>query len=212
MRNTGTDTWTPARTRLGTTQPRDRASVVMGPGWLAPNRPAAIDRRVAPGETGRFTFTLRAPLEVGETSEYFNLVEEGVAWFSDPNLGGGPADNVIQVRVRTVPAATPDAGAMDAGGSPDVPAPQDVVRDEGLGEDVAEGDATDASDATNASDASDATDAPPSDAGEDVTPLQGGCACGVVAASPPRAASLLALLGVAAHRRRRRRPRDCEEV
>jgi MYXO-CTERM domain-containing protein len=63
-----------------------------------------------------------------------------------------------------------------------------------------------------ATDASDASDAPPSDAGEDVTPLQGGCACGVVAASPPRAASLLALLGVAAHRRRRRRPRDCEEV
>ncbi len=199
MRNTGTDTWTPARTRLGTTQPRDRASVVMGPGWLAPNRPAAIDRRVAPGEAGRFTFTLRAPLEAGEYSEYFNLVEEGVAWFSDPNLGGGPADNVIQVRVRTVPSAAPDAGTMDAGGSPDVVALQDVVRDEDVGQDVWRDDATDAADARQADVAA------PADAGDDVTPLQGGCACGVVVTSPPRAVSLLALLlGVAARRRRRR--------
>jgi hypothetical protein len=198
MRNTGTDTWTPARTRLGTTQPRDRASPVMGPGWLAPNRPAAIDRRVAPGETGRFTFTLRAPLEVGEYSEYFNLVEEGVAWFSDPNLGGGPADNVIQVRVRTVPSTTPDAGPMDAGGSPDVLAPQDVVRDEDVGEDVWRDDATDTNQADVAS---------PSDAGDDLTPLQGGCACGVNAHTRSSAGALLAALPWLAARRRRRRSR-----
>jgi MYXO-CTERM domain-containing protein len=114
MRNTGTATWTPARTRLGTTQPRDRASAVMGPDWLAPNRAAAIDRMVPPGMTGRFNFTLRAPARAGEYAEYFNLLEEGVTWFSDP-AQGGPADNVIQVRVRTVPR--PDAGVMtmDAG-------------------------------------------------------------------------------------------------
>ena len=114
MRNTGTATWTPARTRLGTTQPRDRASAVAGPDWLAPNRAAAIDRMVPPGMTGRFNFTLRAPARAGEYAEYFNLLEEGVTWFSDP-AQGGPADNVIQVRVRTVPR--PDAGVMtmDAG-------------------------------------------------------------------------------------------------
>jgi MYXO-CTERM domain-containing protein len=145
MRNTGTATWTPARTRLGTTQPRDRSSVVAGPDWLAPNRAAAIDRTVAPGATGRFNFTLRAPTAAGEYAEYFNLVEEGVTWFSDPGQGG-PADNVIQVRVRTVPR--PDAGvmAMDAGmpvvdaGVPtvdrptvDVPMPRDLGVERDLG-------------------------------------------------------------------------------
>ena len=114
MRNTGTATWTPARTRLGTTQPRDRASAVQGPDWLAPNRAAAIDRTVAPGATGRFTFTLRAPLMAGEYPEHFNLVEEGVTWFSEPGQGG-PADNVIQVRVRTVPVSDAGTMAMDAG-------------------------------------------------------------------------------------------------
>ncbi|TAK19308.1 MAG: hypothetical protein EPO40_34480 [Myxococcaceae bacterium] len=133
MRNTGTATWTPARTRLGTTQPRDRASAVQGPDWLAPNRAAAIDRTVAPGATGRFTFTLRAPRMAGEYSEYFNLVEEGVTWFSEPGQGG-PADNVIQVRVRTVPVMDAGTMAMDAGTmSADVGA---MATDAGVDEDV----------------------------------------------------------------------------
>jgi MYXO-CTERM domain-containing protein len=73
------------------------------------------------------------------------------------------------------------------------------VRDEDVGQDVWRDDATDAADARQADVAA------PADAGDDVTPLQGGCACGVVVTSPPRAVSLLALLlGVAARRRRRR--------
>ena len=120
-----------------------------------------------------------------------------------------------QVRVRTVPAATPDAGPMDAAGATDVIALQDVVRDMDVGADAA--DVPDVPDVPDATDATDdaflADDATSPDAGEDVTPLQGGCTCGVVAASPPRGASPLALLlCVAARRRRRRGPRDCEEV
>src|SRR5690606_1703348 len=49
MRNTGTRTWQPGSTRLGTTEPRDVASPLAGPDWLSPSRAAAVDRAVAPG-------------------------------------------------------------------------------------------------------------------------------------------------------------------
>ena len=166
MRNTGTATWTPARTRLGTTQPRDRTSPVRGPDWLAGNRPAAVDRTVAPGATGRFVFTVVAPQRAGEYSEYFNLLEEGVAWFGDPGQGG-PADNVIQVRVRTVAPSGMDAG-VDAGRDA---AAVDVVRDVAaeigtptdLGDDTAAGDAAVGEDAPRVDDTPTATDAPVAD-------------------------------------------------
>lgn len=213
MRNTGTETWTPARTRLGTTEPRDRMSAVVGPGWLAPHRPAAIDRMVPPGATGRFNFTLRAPNTPGEYSEYFNLVEEGVAWFSDPTLGGGPADNVIQVRVRTVPTAVADAGVTDVPVALDVPAPQDVLSADGtLEAEVPTPDlprATDAGaveDAASPNDAgalADATDdLGPRDEGDD-TPLQGGCACRAQAPAAVKLPWSLALLAACIRRRRR---------
>ncbi|MBK6534263.1 MAG: hypothetical protein IPF99_33250 [Deltaproteobacteria bacterium] len=41
-------------------------------------------------------------------------MEEGVTWFSEPGQGG-PADNVIQVRVRTVPVSDAGTMTMDAG-------------------------------------------------------------------------------------------------
>jgi len=123
FRNTGTETWRPGEVFMGTTQPRDRVSPAQGSDWVRSARPATIDRVVAPGATGRFNFSLRAPATVGqEFSEYFGIVREGVAWFSDPGQGG-PADNVLQVRVRAASAAPPDAGVADSG----VP-----VRDAGL--------------------------------------------------------------------------------
>jgi MYXO-CTERM domain-containing protein len=118
LRNTGTETWQPGMTFLGTTEPRDAASAIAGPDWVSPRRAATVDRVVAPGETGRFVFTVRAPTVPGDYPQYFNLVQEGVAWFGDD---GGPPDRWIQVRVtvvapRTVDAAMPDASvpAVDA--------------------------------------------------------------------------------------------------
>ncbi len=107
MRNAGTETWRPGEVFLGTTEPRDAASPLAGPDWVAPNRAATIDRVVAPGETGRFAFTLRAPSVVGEYPQYFNLLREGVAWFATPG------DAQLQVRVTVVPAECP-AGLGDA--------------------------------------------------------------------------------------------------
>ena len=230
MRNVGTATWTPARTRLGTTEPRDRSSPVRGPDWLAPNRAAAIDRRVAPGETGRFNFTLRAPTMPGEYSEYFNLVEEGVAWFGDPTQGG-PRDNVIQVRVRTVPVADAGPPVTDAAPPEDVTATEDatvtedaaVTEDATVTEDVAAvEDVSAVEDVTADVTARDAgSDVATRDAGEgDVTtsdagpsgelgeegPLEGGCACRASnPLRPSRPWPLAALaLGLVITRRRRR--------
>lgn len=104
MRNTGTETWHPGATFLGTSEPRDVASPIAGSDWIAPNRAATVDHDVAPGATGRFNFSVRAPAAAGDYDQFFNLVEEGVTWFSD---SGGPGDHQIELRVTSTPAATP---------------------------------------------------------------------------------------------------------
>ncbi|MBN8613231.1 MAG: hypothetical protein J0L92_21745 [Deltaproteobacteria bacterium] len=110
LRNSGTDTWTPGATFLGTTGPRDVASAIAGPDWISPSRAATVDHVVRPGETGRFNFTVRAPAAAGDYPQFFNLVQEGVSWFSDD---GGVPDDQIQVRVQsTAPPPCPeDIGA-----------------------------------------------------------------------------------------------------
>ena len=115
MRNTGTATWRPGETFLGTTQPRDGASPLVGPDWVSPSRAATVDSAVAPGDVGRFAFTLQGPDTLGDYTQFFNLVEEGVTWFSQQ---GGPPDNQLEVAVTVVaspPCAdgTPDHWTCD---------------------------------------------------------------------------------------------------
>lgn len=108
LRNVGTETWTPGVTMLGTTQPRDAASPIAGSDWVSPNRAATVDAPVAPGDVGRFAFSVRGPDTLGDHPQYFTLVQEGVAWFSDQ---GGPPDDQLQVRVTSVAApACADSG------------------------------------------------------------------------------------------------------
>ncbi|MCA9605196.1 MAG: hypothetical protein KC619_06360 [Myxococcales bacterium] len=115
LHNAGAAAWMPGVTNLGTTQPRDGASPLVGPDWIGPNRPATVDRMVPPGEDGTFTFTIRAPDAPGDYPQFFTLVQEGVAWFSDQ---GGPPDDQLQVRVTVLepppcPAGTGAAWACD---------------------------------------------------------------------------------------------------
>jgi uncharacterized protein (TIGR03382 family) len=109
MRNDGSETWQPGVTHLRTSEPRDGASAIAGPDWLAPNRPATVDRDVPTGEVGRFSFTVVAPATPGDYPQYFNLAH-GDEWFSDL---GGPPDGQLQVRVTST--AAPDD---DGDGSP----------------------------------------------------------------------------------------------
>jgi hypothetical protein len=128
MRNAGAATWTPGVTMLGTTGPRDVASPIAGPDWPSASRAATVDRVVPPGEVGRFSFTVRAPLVPGDYPQFFNLVQEGAAWFSDQ---GGPPDMQLQVRVTVLdvpPVVDAGAGEADAGGAGDVDAGAPVAR------------------------------------------------------------------------------------
>jgi hypothetical protein len=115
LKNTGTKTWD-SSTKLGTTMQRDRASIFAGSDWLASNRAAAIKGTVAPGADGTFAFAFDGPTGKdcvpGSYSEFFGVVQEGVAWFSD-NGQGGPPDNQIEAVIDLVPG---DPGAGDDGG------------------------------------------------------------------------------------------------
>jgi len=111
MKNTGAKAWD-GMTHLGTTQPRDRASAFADSTWLSPSRAAGVTGSVAPGASFKFTFDLRAPSTPGTYLEYFNLVEDGVVWFSDPGQGG-PVDNDLEANIVVVPGVR---GNLDAAG------------------------------------------------------------------------------------------------
>ncbi|MGZ3442624.1 MAG: phage tail tip lysozyme, partial [Polyangia bacterium] len=115
LKNAGSKSWD-SSTRLGTTMQRDRASIFAGSDWFAADRPAAIKASVAPGANGTFAFSFHGPTGAacvpGTYHEFFGVVQEGVAWFSD-NGQGGPPDNQIEALIDLVPG---DATAGDMGG------------------------------------------------------------------------------------------------
>lgn len=89
--NDGEMTWTKGGSfpaRLGTSNPLNRGSgFYYSPSWLSDIRPTGlVESSVPPGGDGTFTFTARTPSTPGPRYEYFNLVAEGVAWFSDPGF------------------------------------------------------------------------------------------------------------------------------
>ncbi|HEY1585100.1 MAG TPA: phage tail tip lysozyme [Polyangia bacterium] len=120
MKNSGTKTWD-ASTKLGTTGPRDRASIFAGNEWPSASRAATINGTVAPNADGTFSFAFHGPTgsdcKPGTYHEYFGIVQEGVAWFSD-NGQGGPPDNQIEALIDLVPGdptATGDMGDTSGG-------------------------------------------------------------------------------------------------
>jgi MYXO-CTERM domain-containing protein len=205
LRNAGTATWTPGATFLGTTEPRDAMSPLAAADWVAPHRPATVDRAVAPSETGRFAFTVRAPREPGDYPQFFSLVQENVAWFSDR---GGPPDNQLQVRVTVMPGEPPaaDAGTTEDSG---VTAPPGADAGDPIGQDAAGRGSMDDDDADARSDEVDAGADGGGDAGADAgTQRDSDDGCTVASAGTPArgpAAAITTLLALAALALRRRR-------
>lgn len=181
LKNTGTAPWD-SNTRLGTTEPRDRASPFADSSWLSPNRPAAVTGTVAPGESFKFSFNLRAPSEPGTYHEHFGVLQEGVTWFSDAGQGG-PPDNQLEAQITVVEGP---GGAGGAGG--------------GAGAGGQAGAAGGAGAAGAAGAVSGSGGAKPRELGEDE-----GCACRTAGAPSDR--SPLALLLALGWFARRRRPR-----
>lgn len=113
LKNVGARTWG-SNTMLGTTEPRDRDSDFVSNEWLTSTRATAFDAAVASGDTAVLSFEITAN-SAGTFSEHFNLVEEGVAWFSDIAPGGGPSDDVIALSITVDPGSSASAGV--GGGS-----------------------------------------------------------------------------------------------
>jgi lysozyme len=98
LKNIGQKSWD-TNTKLGTTQPRDRKSPFVASDWLAPNRLSHVTGTVPNGQDFKFTFTFQAPNTPGLYDEFYGVVEEGVAWFSDPGQLG-PPDNDIEAKIQ----------------------------------------------------------------------------------------------------------------
>jgi len=129
LKNVGAKAWD-TKTRIGTTEPRDRSSAFADSSWLSPSRPVAVTGTVAPGATFKFELDLHAPGTPGTYMEHFGVVEDGVAWFGDPGQGGPPDDD-LAVQVTVSAPTMPDA---DAGGAPGAdagaaPTEQDAAAD-----------------------------------------------------------------------------------
>ena len=116
LKNIGAKAWDTS-TKIGTTQPRDRTSPFYASDWLAPNRLAGVTGTVAPGADYDFKFTFQAPNTPGMYDEFYGVVQEGVAWFSDPGQGG-PVDSHREVQIKVVagPVSDKDAGATGGKG------------------------------------------------------------------------------------------------
>jgi lysozyme len=113
LKNIGTKAWD-SNTKLATTQPRDRTSPFVAADWLAPNRLAHVTGTVAPGANYTFKFNFQAPNTPGAHDEFYGIVQEGVAWFSDSGQAG-PPDNDIEAKIQ-VNAMTEVDGGSGAGG------------------------------------------------------------------------------------------------
>jgi methionine-rich copper-binding protein CopC len=83
-KNTGTKTWT--RDSAGflslyaTDGSKERVSVFAGSLWSGNAAARLKEREVRPGQTGTFTFQIRAPKTAGSYKETFMLAAEHVAW------------------------------------------------------------------------------------------------------------------------------------
>jgi len=119
FRNTGSEPWTTALTRLAPS-PHDVASPFAHGSWLSAARIVAVDAATATNEVGRFAFTIKAPTAVGTHKLELDLVHELVAWFSS---SWGPPEKTFYLTVNVVPRppfrARIDAVSVDgvAGGS-----------------------------------------------------------------------------------------------
>jgi hypothetical protein len=83
-KNTGNVTWNNT-VKLATWNPSYRTSVFNDGSWSSPYRAATLtEASVAPGQNGTFVINVKAPNTPRLYIERFNLVMEGVSWFTDP--------------------------------------------------------------------------------------------------------------------------------
>lgn len=95
MRNNGNYTWTAATNfRLGSQNPANNST------WSVARVNATSD--VAPGQTGTFNFTIKAPTAPGVYNMQWQMLQENVAWFGD--LTPNQAIKVLSGSIDASPA------------------------------------------------------------------------------------------------------------
>jgi hypothetical protein len=114
--NDGSSQWSPGITKLAPT-PVDQAHPLASSDWLSPTRISTVNAPVAPGDSHAFALTLHGSTP-GSHTLALNLVEEGVAWFFDETVAGGPplGSLTIEVEVSSEPFCTPSCGGKQCGG------------------------------------------------------------------------------------------------
>jgi hypothetical protein len=112
MKNTGSKTWN-SNTKLAPI-PRDQPSPLQADSWLSATRISSASKNAKPGETATFQLDFKGKT-VGEKIYFLGMVQDGVTWFADGPLGGGPPDNQLAVKVKVVEACTPSCGAKVCG-------------------------------------------------------------------------------------------------
>jgi len=128
FKNVGNMPWTATGgnpVRLGVTNPQDHISILRGSGWVVDNRPAVmrgvntVDPQIVnPGETARFTFTLKAPIRAGRYRESFMTVVEYKTWMKSRVAVFDV--NVVIKRTTSKPTLPSTGGSIWTPGQPDL--------------------------------------------------------------------------------------------
>ncbi len=133
FKNTGSATWQKTGKNfiaLNVTDPPGRTSGMKTESWVAAYRPALLEQEtVAPGTTGRFRFTLRAPETAGSYLESFGMVAENFAWVEggtvalpidvvQPAVAGAQEPKVEQTPPQETAAASLNTTAVDVTSDP----------------------------------------------------------------------------------------------
>lgn len=116
--NRGTATWTrdgDAAVTLDALAPTGRASALATTGWESSSRPARMaPERVAPGETGRWVFSVKGPQEPGAYVERFGLVRAD---------GTAMAEAAVTLTITVEALAAKDPEPVPTSIVPDDPTP-----------------------------------------------------------------------------------------
>lgn len=105
IKNIGNQSLPADITKIGTNNPRDRASVFEDTDWLSNKRVTSLTGSdLAPGDTGEFTFSLLGPSELGEYDERFGLVIEGQRWVDEDLFSYG-------IKAKAPPITSLDKGS-----------------------------------------------------------------------------------------------------
>ena len=116
LKNTGFSSFSPG-TKLKTSNPQNHDSPLYHSSWISQNTILCFNTQVLPFQECSFSFFIHGSQDYAGQSitEYLNLYEDGLGWFSDSGQNG-PADDVINFTVDIEALNINISDIMPAGG------------------------------------------------------------------------------------------------